>query len=421
MLLAEIPCSGYSDRRNDNRDGFPMNAAEEVLEPGRRITQRIVLSVFIVLLTAIYTFQHFQPTEGRWDFETFYFVGKMVRAGDGPRLYDLSLQAAYQMRYIDPSRQVAVPDLAFFYPAATAVLCLPLAWLPLTLAYALWTALSLTLLVLSVRLLQSELPMPQGDRPLFVALLFFPVYACLLHGQLSILILFLYSAAFAWFKRGNPFAAGVALGLGTLKFQLMLGFFAVLLLRRCWKALAGAAVGALPVAVASAAVLGWRGALRYPLTVTRFATIPAAQQKMVSLYGFLMTATGQQPQTWLLLILSVAVALAAASFVRKDLEIAFSVAVIASVFVAYHAYLHELTLMLIPAAVIASRVERMSKLVLSFAIALSSFTALLFLTGIQVATAVLFLMILFGLWHVGSRVPNPALTEAVGDAGPISK
>lgn len=43
--------------------------------------------------------------------------------------------------------------------------------------------------------------------------LFMPV--CLLHGQLSILVFFLYPVAFSCFKRGKPFAAGIAVGLAA--------------------------------------------------------------------------------------------------------------------------------------------------------------------------------------------------------------
>lgn len=384
------------------------DVGDESVRPVRPLANRIMLCVFIALLTTLLTAEHSQAVQ-RFDFHTFYLVAKMLRYGEGHQLYDLSRQAAYQMRYVDPSRVVGAPDLPFFYPAATGVLYLPLAWVPLMSAFAIWTAFNLGLLVLSVRFLQGHLRIPEGDRPLFAAVLFIPVAACLLQGQLSIVVLFLYSVAFSYFKRGRPFAAGFVLGIGTLKFQLMLGFFAVLLLRRCWKTLLGVAVGALPVVFVSAAILGWRGAIQYPLTVMHFAITPAAPEKMVTLYGALMTALGHQPPTWLLVMLSVGI-IAGAALVRADMDVAFSVAMLASVVVAYHAYIYELTLMLIPAAVIASRLARTTRLLLAFAIGVFLITAMLFFTGALGAAAATFVTIGLGLWYVRSIGSSAAIS-----------
>ena len=374
------------------------------------IKQQIVLIVFVVLLTAIFTVQHFAPINGRWDFESFYLAAKMVRAGDGHRLYDLSTQAAYQRRYIDPARAVTEPDLPFLYPAATTLLFLPLAWLPLTLAFSAWTAFSLAVLVLTVRVLQRHLRIAQNDRPIFAALLFLPIFVCLLHGQLSILVLFLYAVAFSCFKRGNSFAAGVVLGLGTLKFQVMLGFFAILLLRRCWKCLAGVAVGSVPVALLSAAVLGWRGAMWYPLTVTQLAHIPSfdTARSMISLYGFLTTALGHQPPAWLVLILSGGMVLAAA-LVQNDSELAFSVGMLAAMLVSYHAFLQELTLMLLPVAVIASRIKRERELVFWFGSALGTAAIFVSLRSVQAGAAAILALVVGFLWSVRSRAARFAV------------
>lgn len=376
-----------------------MEQAVQQTRPRRSTPQRVMLVIFVALLTLLYSSVHaLETTRLHWDFETFYLIAQMVRSGSGRQLYDLSLQAAYYMRYIDPSHVIDSPYLPFFYPAGTVLLFLPLAWLPVTLAYSVWIVFNLTLLVMSIRILQRHLPMPQDDRPIFAAVLFMPLVTCLLQGQLSIVMLYLYTVAFSNFRRGNRFTAGLALGLGTLKFQLMLGFFAVLLLRRCWKALAGAAIGALPVALASAAILGWQGALHFPLTVTRFAVVRATPEKMITIYGVLMTAFGHQPPTWLLVILSVAV-VSVAAFLRADEEVAFCAALLASILVAYHAFIYELALMLLPAAVVASRIKRMGVLVASVATAIVVPWPLLYRQSAPVAAAAIFAMIIFGLWR----------------------
>jgi multidrug transporter EmrE-like cation transporter len=120
---------------------------------------RVVLFCFVALLTLVYTAKHIEaesPTF-RWDFQMFYMAAQMIRHGEAAKLYDFSTQAASQMRYVDPTRLVKSPDLPFVYPAATALLFLPLAWLPLTAAYAVWTACKVLLLVATLRLLQRNL------------------------------------------------------------------------------------------------------------------------------------------------------------------------------------------------------------------------------------------------------------------------
>jgi hypothetical protein len=364
---------------------------------------RVTLAVFIALITGVCAAGHLHISKNsRWDFETFYLVAKILRDGQGARLYDLPTQASYQMRYIDASRAVVQPDLPFFYPAATATLFVPLSFLPVLPAYAVWTALNVAFLIGTVRLLQKRLKIPGDDRVVFASLLFLPVYIVLLHGQVSILILCLYAVAFELSKRERRFAAGVALGLGTLKFQLMLGIFVVLVLRRCWRILAGAMVGALAVALLSAAVLGWRGAIHYPAMLVHNAHLPTFDTPgMINLRGLLTTVLSARPATWLVIALSGAV-LGFVAFVRADLEISFCAAIVGSLLVSYHSFSQELTLLLIPLAVVVSRLDRVEAQRRFIVLALAS-EFLLYPWSAQGAAVMEFVVIGSGLWFVGRR------------------
>lgn len=224
------------------------------------------LLVFLLLLAAILTMTHNAPELANrfWDFQAFYLGTEMVSHGEGSLLYDFNGQAAAQMRYVDPTRQVTLPDMPFLYPAAITLLFLPFARFPMAAAYGLWTAINLLILVATLRLLQKMLPLPQDNRPLLAAVLFAPVYACLLTGQVSVLILFLVTLAFYFLLRNRPLLAGFALGLATLKFQVVLGLLAVLALRRMWRVLAGSAIGGSVVAGVSVWITGWRAAAHYP-------------------------------------------------------------------------------------------------------------------------------------------------------------
>ena len=211
--------------------------------------RKLALAAFLAATVAIFVGAHFalEDPATRWDFQQFYIAAQMERHGDGNQLYNFAAQAAYQQKYVDRSRHVLEPDYPFLYPGAVALLFLPLAWLPLPIAYILWTVMNVALLFLSVRIIQKEVGLGGGEWPLFVALLFAPVAVCLLHGQLSLLMLFLYSSSLAELRRGNTILAGLFVGLGTLKFQLVLGFLAIMMMRRAWRFLVG-----FPIAVARA-------------------------------------------------------------------------------------------------------------------------------------------------------------------------
>ena len=105
--------------------------------------------------------------------------------------------------------------------------------------------------------------------PLLAMFAFFPVAMALLQGQDSILLLFLYGLAFSALATGRAFVAGVCLGLALFKFQLVLPFVVVLLVRRQWKAVAGFSLTAFVLLLVSAAVVGWSGVMAYPGFVLR--------------------------------------------------------------------------------------------------------------------------------------------------------
>ena len=287
----------------------------------------------------------------RLDFQQFYIVGHMIADGQGARIYDMSAQAAYQMRYVDASRPVDFPDAPFLYPAGTALPFVALAWLPLNVAYAVWTALNLLLLWRTARLLQREAILPDNDWPLIAVITSAPIVFCLLHGQLSILALFLCTTSFVLMRRGRIFLAGLAVGLIAIKFQLMLGFVAIMLFRRCWRFVAGAAVGGACIAILSALVVGERQFLKYPEFLRQYAYHPrvAMPELMVNIRGLLCFASGHESPIWVVAGISAVLILGAAFFWRNQEE-GFALAMIVTVLTAYHAYPQELTLFLLPLA-----------------------------------------------------------------------
>ncbi len=314
------------------------------------------LLVFLLLLTPILIITHNARESGsgrHWDFQAFYLGAEMVIHGEGSRLYDFSDQAAAQMRYVDPTRQVTLPDMPFLSPAATTLLFLPFARFSMAAAYAAWAAINVLILVMTVRLLQKVLPLPHDNRPLLAAILFYPAFDCLLRGQVSILILSLVALAFYFLLRSRPLLAGFVLGLAMLKFQMVLGLLAVLALRRMWKVLAGSAIGASVVAGLSVLITGWRAFVHYPAYLRQVAYHERVSYTptMVNLRAMLWHLLGHEPALWLVALLSLALLILAA-LTWNDIATGFSIAVTLSVLTSYHAHYEDLSLLILPFAVL---------------------------------------------------------------------
>ncbi len=373
------------------------------------------LLVFLLLITAILIITHNarESASGRhWDFQAFYLGAEMVSHGEGSRLYDFNDQAAAQMRYVDPTRQVALPDMPFLNPAATTLLLLPFARFSMAAAYAAWTAINILILVMTVRLLQKVLPLPHDNRPLLAAILFYPAFDCLLRGQVSILILFLVALAFYFLIRSRPLLAGFVLGLAILKFQVVLGLLAVLALRRMWKVLAGSAIGASVVAGVSVLITGWRAAAHYPayLRQVAFHERVSYTPSMVNLRAMLWHLLRHEPALWLVALLSLAV-LTLAALTWNDIVTGFSIAVTLSVLTSYHAHYEDLSLLILPFAVLLPRV-RWNSVLIGIAALVMLLSLIMLMLGLETLFSVLCDgVVIFGLWRTCPRIEDGIAVE----------
>ena len=172
------------------------------------------------------------------DFMAGYTGGKIVQLGRSPDLYDLSFQHTLQQSLVGGTWT----DFEIFVnPPFYALLFVPLVHLPYLVSVALWMALSLAGLALSVRIWDSERPL----RSSLWALTWLPVFATISYGQNALLSLTLFSLTYALWRRGRPVAAGLLCSLLAYKPQLLLGIGLLWLLnwRRDWRALLGLSLG----------------------------------------------------------------------------------------------------------------------------------------------------------------------------------
>jgi hypothetical protein len=297
------------------------------------------------------------------DFPDFYCAARMLAAGHGHQLYDPDLQRQYQARY------AGRVGTLYIHPPFEAVLYLAVAWLPLRYAYLLWSLLNLALLTVTARLLAKELVLP-WDWPLCFAasLTFVPVLLCFLQGQDSLLLLLLVVFAFVALRRGRGFDAGCWLGLALFKFHLVLPLALVLVLtqnRSVRSALAkGFSLVALALAGLSAAISGWSVFLVYPKFLLHLKAQPFAgvvPQAMANLRGliYLFFHGGRSPAAVAVLSLLSAAALIKMLLDWKnegEFDLLFANTVVFALLVSYHLNPHDLSLLLLPVALLLPRV-----------------------------------------------------------------
>lgn len=299
----------------------------------------------------------------RCDFAAMYAAGYMVRRGEGAKLYDLAEQQRVQQAVTGRGG-----FLPFLNPPFTALLFFPLTGLPYRAAYVVWDTFNIGLWVGFVILMRRFIATPRNPFTYLLAcFLCWPCWVVLLQAQTSLVMLLAYALTFASLHDDHEFRAGSFLGLGLLKFHLVIPFVLLCILRGKWRLGTSFAAVCLGLAAISAAVVGWSGSIAYArflLSLCRAGSNPGfggfEMRAMPSVAGFLSTlAAGSSGASWpqpvaeaisIILIL-----LAAWYWRREDLredrgaqDLAFATAVAATVMATFYLHFHDLSLLLLP-------------------------------------------------------------------------
>ena len=202
----------------------------------------------------------------RTDFVSFWTGGALVREGVGPGLFDMERQRALQrglrleLAATDAMRQADFHN-PYHNPPPLALIFVPLTLLPMPWAYALWWAVSLSAFLVAFAVCLRGAPF---GRTLAVGMLSFAgVGATLLEGQVNGLFVLALAAGQLAMVWGNGPLGGALVGLLWLKPQYAWVFLLVFLAKRRWAEVLGMAGAALVVGVASIAMIGAAGLLRY--------------------------------------------------------------------------------------------------------------------------------------------------------------
>jgi len=199
------------------------------------------------------------------DFLNFWMYGRAAVADDPSRFYDAQLYNA-ELRTI-----LGGPYLGqnWSYPPSVMLLAAPFGRFSYIHALLIWTALSFSIFFAVAR---RALP----NRQLLTALVLSPAAVfCLVSGQSSLITTAMMLGIFAWLDR-RPAAAGLLIGLLSLKPQLGLLFPVLLAASSRWRAFFVAAATVLGVAALTAALFG-------PQVWVDYATKGVATQNIVLL------------------------------------------------------------------------------------------------------------------------------------------
>jgi len=306
---------------------------------------------------------------GYADFTSFYGAGLTVRQGHGRQLYDPAEQWRTQQQFAKDVaiRQQPLPYLRLPFEALTFT---PLTLFPYPVAYGVWFLINLGVAVGVALFLRREQNLDAFPAWLavLVTLAFVPIFLSLLQGQDSIFVLLFYSLAFAAMRRGADFRAGCSLGLGMIKPHLVVPFVILALLRGKYRFTAGFLSVAGVLLLVSWGVAGSSALAHYPGYLWELEQHPARGLVVASnnpnlrglVEGF---GSGLAPPSMLAAVIALLSAALLVWVIQRTQEVRgttvvdwiFCQFVIAAVLVSYHAFIYDLSVLLLPIFLLAAQ------------------------------------------------------------------
>lgn len=190
----------------------------------------------VLIISFILTMQQGQ-TAMSVDFRLYWAVGQVALMGEPLSAFDDARLDEIHATYTDA-------NLPWLYPPGFMVVLTPFGAFPFSVAFTLWTLVSLALVAWAIR------PFVAGIKPLWIALSLAPAfYPALLLGQNSLLLLAGLLAALSALRSERWILAGIFIGCLTLKPQLGIMIPFALLAIRAWQTIFAAIVTTVAVTV----------------------------------------------------------------------------------------------------------------------------------------------------------------------------
>jgi hypothetical protein len=294
---------------------------------------------------------------GILDYVAFHAAARLVWEGEGDRIYDLEVVGEVETETLNkPIHGQWV--LPYLNPPFVALALAPLGGLDLSLFLLALVALNLVLFLLTAVLVERMLALHNRRERIFYWLLSlsaYPVCALFLQQQFTLWVCLAW-VGLVWFEtRGNHSWAGASLALGLVKPQMILLPLLFLAYQRRWKTLGWFTAVAVPLVVASIAVVGLDGVLDYPrflLASTTWEGNGVNARQMYGWNGLVADITGDpspaKPVLIALALLTLAVVAwswrANRSTQLEQLPGVMALALMGTILVNPHLYLYDMTL-----------------------------------------------------------------------------
>ena len=293
-------------------------------------------------------------------FRTLYVSGYMVRTHDARDIHDSDKLRDLSDRLVPVGQTLNQP---MDHPAYEALFLAPLSLVSYPAALSAFIVINLGVLGLCARLLRSSFQVLSERWKFFPLLLFaafFPITYALTRGADSIFLLALLAAAMVSIERREDLHAGLLLGLGVFKFQIVIPIALIFLLWKHWRLVLGFAISAASAALVSLSLVGIHGARQYAsmllgMSVNLISEADAIRyslspRTMLNLRGLLSALFETHlPHWWVqgLIFLTSVVVLLIAARCRPSLPLA----IIAAALVSYHLNAPDATVLIIPIGV----------------------------------------------------------------------
>lgn len=296
------------------------------------------------------------------DFLSFYISGKLIAQGRSVDLYNEPLRYAEMLGVAQDreaghsARNVSIPNL---YGPQVALLFVPFAHLPFLVAAQVWDALNLLIYAVCIYVLWRRCARLRTHRNILAlaAVAFPPLFHFFVRGQLSVLVLACFAAAFLALDANRPWLAGLAFGCLAFKSPFLLAIPLIFLLAQAWKVLAALVASAATQLFFARIYFGHDTMQAYvemlrraPRWINR-AELPLASVQMHSLRSFWTLIIPSADIALALYIVSSIAVVAVAAAIWKStspLGFRFSALTLAALLVNPHLFIYDL-LALVPA------------------------------------------------------------------------
>jgi hypothetical protein len=291
----------------------------------------------IVFLLSLAYLQRERAIKGQNDFASFYSAAKLVGT---PDLYS----RAANLATIKTTLGFTMESVVYIRPPFYAVLLKPLAFLPYSVAYTVFSLTTLLSIVWFVVRFSKDCPaLP------FFATMSIPVLTSLCGGQDTPLLLAILGVSILLTRRNKDFLAGLVLSLCAIKFHLFMFLPILLLMKKRWRILGGSACGIVILTGLGMLVAGTNSMWQW-VKVLRDPWINPSATVMPNLHGLVATIHGD---TKLELLLVTVVLLAFLWTIQRteNYEFLLAASLVCGLLISFHSVVAD-DILLLPAFVL---------------------------------------------------------------------